>query len=65
MPETSNLSGQHILLGISGGIAAYKTPILVRRLVEAGASVQVGDDRQCSPVCYRYVASGGQRQPRS
>lgn len=38
---TSNLSGQHILLGISGGIAAYKTPILVRRLVEAGASVQV------------------------
>ena len=42
MPEmTSNLSGQHILLGISGGIAAYKTPILVRRLVEAGASVQV------------------------
>ena len=42
MPEmTSNLSGQHILLGISGGIAAYKTPILVRRLAEAGASVQV------------------------
>ena len=38
---TSNLSGQRILLGISGGIAAYKTPILVRRLVEAGASVQV------------------------
>lgn len=38
---TSNLSGQHILLGVSGGIAAYKTPILVRRLVEAGASVQV------------------------
>ena len=42
MPEmTSNLSGQHILLGISGGIAAYKTPVLVRRLVEAGAAVQV------------------------
>ncbi|NCF45605.1 MAG: bifunctional phosphopantothenoylcysteine decarboxylase/phosphopantothenate--cysteine ligase CoaBC, partial [Proteobacteria bacterium] len=28
-------------LGISGGIAAYKTPILVRRLIEAGAQVQV------------------------
>ena len=42
MPEmTSNLSGQHILLGICGRIAAYKTPILVRRLAEAGASVQV------------------------
>lgn len=42
MPDTSsNLTGKHILLGVSGGIAAYKTPILVRRLVEAGALVQV------------------------
>lgn len=42
MPNTTlNLSGKHILLGVSGGIAAYKTPILVRRLVEAGAIVQV------------------------
>ncbi|MGB5834772.1 MAG: bifunctional phosphopantothenoylcysteine decarboxylase/phosphopantothenate--cysteine ligase CoaBC [Thiohalocapsa sp.] len=30
-----------ILLGISGGIAAYKTPDLVRRLRERGAEVQV------------------------
>jgi phosphopantothenoylcysteine decarboxylase / phosphopantothenate---cysteine ligase len=30
-----------ILLGISGGIAAYKTPELVRRLTERGATVQV------------------------
>ncbi|NBC13131.1 MAG: bifunctional phosphopantothenoylcysteine decarboxylase/phosphopantothenate--cysteine ligase CoaBC [Gammaproteobacteria bacterium] len=30
-----------ILLGVSGGIAAYKAPELVRRLVEAGAAVQV------------------------
>ena len=29
------------MLGISGGIAAYKTPDLVRRLKEAGAKVQV------------------------
>lgn len=35
------LSGRHILLGVSGGIAAYKSPDLVRRLREAGAEVQV------------------------
>lgn len=37
----SELCGQHVLLGITGSIAAYKTPSLVRRLVEAGAEVQV------------------------
>ena len=31
----------NILLGITGGIAAYKTPDLVRRLRERGADVQV------------------------
>lgn len=30
-----------VLLGITGGIAAYKTPMLVRALVKAGAEVQV------------------------
>lgn len=35
------LSGKKILLGISGGIAAYKTPLLVRSLVQQGAEVQV------------------------
>ncbi|GHS88990.1 hypothetical protein FACS1894201_10460 [Bacteroidia bacterium] len=35
------LEGKHILLGISGGIAAYKTPLLIRLLVNAGAEVQV------------------------
>jgi phosphopantothenoylcysteine decarboxylase / phosphopantothenate---cysteine ligase len=35
------LAGKHILLGISGGIAAYKTPMLVRQLRQAGAEVQV------------------------
>lgn len=33
--------GKHILLGISGGIAAYKTPELIRLFVKAGAEVQV------------------------
>ena len=31
----------NIVLGISGGIAAYKTPELVRRLKERGADVQI------------------------
>ena len=35
------LNGKRILLGISGGIAAYKSADLVRRLVEIGAQVQV------------------------
>ena len=30
-----------ILLGVTGGIAAYKSPDLVRRLMEHGAEVQV------------------------
>ena len=37
----SNLKGKHIILGISGGIAAYKSVFLLRLLVKAGAEVQV------------------------
>lgn len=37
----SILRGKKVLLGISGGIAAYKTPILVRALVKKGAEVKV------------------------
>lgn len=35
------LTGKNILLGITGGIAAYKTTFLVRLLIKAGASVKV------------------------
>ncbi len=35
------LHAKKVLLGISGSIAAYKTPILVRALIKAGAEVQV------------------------
>lgn len=35
------LRGKHIILGISGGIAAYKSVTLLRLLVKAGAEVQV------------------------
>ena len=37
----SILSGKKVLLGISGGIAAYKTPNLVRCLIKKGAEVKV------------------------
>lgn len=35
------LKGKHIILGISGGIAAYKSVSLLRLFVKAGAEVQV------------------------
>ena len=37
----SILSGKNILLGVSAGIAAYKTATLVRQFIKAGANVQV------------------------
>ena len=36
-----SLESKKILLGISGGIAAYKTPILVRLLKKSGANVRI------------------------
>ena len=47
----SVLSGKKILLGISGGIAAYKTANLVRLLIKAGAQVQV----VMSPASLNFV----------
>lgn len=40
-PSIPSLHGHRILLGVSGGIAAYKAADLTRRLIEAGAEVQV------------------------
>ena len=37
----SVLSGKNVLLGVSGGIAAYKSASLVRLFIKAGAHVQV------------------------
>jgi phosphopantothenoylcysteine decarboxylase/phosphopantothenate--cysteine ligase len=37
----SRISGKNIVLGVTGGIAAYKACELVRRLVREGASVEV------------------------
>lgn len=36
-----SLRSKHIIVGISGGIAAYKIPELIRSLVKAGAQVRV------------------------
>ena len=35
------LKGKHIVVGLSGGIAAYKIPDLIRCLIKAGAEVKV------------------------
>ena len=37
----SVLGGKNVLLGITAGIAAYKTTFLVRQLIKSGANVQV------------------------
>lgn len=37
----SVLQGKHIVLGISGSIAAYKAAVLTRLLIKAGAEVQI------------------------
>lgn len=46
------LAGKHVLLGVTGGIAAYKSPDLVRRLRDAGAVVRV----VMTPSATRLVA---------
>src|SRR4051812_34062337 len=35
------LAGKKIVLGITGSIAAYKSPLIVRLLIKAGAEVKV------------------------
>ena len=41
MASTSPLAGRRVLLGVTGGIAAYKACSLTRLLTQAGATVQV------------------------
>ncbi|PSQ67806.1 MAG: bifunctional phosphopantothenoylcysteine decarboxylase/phosphopantothenate--cysteine ligase CoaBC [Bacteroidetes bacterium QH_1_64_81] len=49
-----DLSGRHVVLGVTGSIAAYKSAPLVRLLKKAGAEVQVlmtpGAERFVSPL---------------
>lgn len=41
MPTLNSLQGRRILLGITGSIAAYKSPQILRLLIRAGAHVEV------------------------
>ncbi|HEX7687515.1 MAG TPA: bifunctional phosphopantothenoylcysteine decarboxylase/phosphopantothenate--cysteine ligase CoaBC [Burkholderiaceae bacterium] len=41
MTDRLDLAGKHVVLGLSGGIACYKSAELARALVKAGATVQV------------------------
>jgi phosphopantothenoylcysteine decarboxylase/phosphopantothenate--cysteine ligase len=53
------LAGQRILLGITGGIAAYKAADLARRLQDAGAQVRVvmteGAQRFVTPLTFQAL----------
>ena len=54
------MQGNRILLGVTGGIAAYKSPDLVRRLRERGAEVQVvmtaGAREFVTPLTFQAVS---------
>ncbi len=54
------MNGKRIVLGVTGGIAAYKSPDLVRRLVEQGAEVQVvmtaGARQFVTPMTFQAVS---------
>src|ERR1700761_9455577 len=54
------MQGKRILLGVTGGIAAYKAADLVRRLIERGAEVQVvmtaAAQRFVTPVTFQALS---------
>jgi len=54
------LGVKRIVLGVTGGVAAYKSPDIVRRLREAGAEVQVvmtaGAQRFVTPLTFQAVS---------
>ena len=56
----SDLNGQHVLLGVTGSIAAYKSPDIVRRLREQGAEVRVvltaSAEKLVSPTVFQAVS---------
>lgn len=53
MGSSSPLAGRRVLLGVTGGIAAYKACILTRLLTQAGATVQV----VMTPSATRFVGT--------
>ena len=63
------MQGKRILLGVTGGIAAYKSPDLVRRLRERGAEVQVvmtaGAREFITPTTFQAVSGRSVRSAHS
>ncbi len=59
------MNGKRILLGVTGGIAVYKSPDLVRRLIERGCEVQVAmtdaAQRFVGPVTFQAVSGNPTR----
>jgi phosphopantothenoylcysteine decarboxylase/phosphopantothenate--cysteine ligase len=51
--SSSPLAGRRVLLGVTGGIAAYKACVLTRLLTQAGATVQV----VMTPSATRFVGT--------
>jgi phosphopantothenoylcysteine decarboxylase/phosphopantothenate--cysteine ligase len=55
-----SLQPRKIILGVTGGIAAYKSPDLVRRLIERGGDVQVvmsrGAQQFVTPLTFQAVS---------
>jgi phosphopantothenoylcysteine decarboxylase / phosphopantothenate---cysteine ligase len=60
MNAKTDLQGKHIVLGITGGIAAYKAAELCRALIKEGASVQVvmtaGAEQFITPVTMQALS---------
>jgi len=60
-PDRSALAGRRVVLGVSGGIAAYKAVEVCRRLVDAGAHVMpvltAGATRFVGPLTFSALAS--------
>ena len=54
------MKGRRILLGVTGGIAAYRSAEVVRRLRETGAEVQVVMTPNSQQFCYRFNDAGCQ-----
>src|SRR5204863_3650213 len=59
-PIIAGMQGKRILLGVTGGIAAYKSADLVRRLRDRGAEVQVvmtaGAQKFVTPLTFQAVS---------
>jgi phosphopantothenoylcysteine synthetase/decarboxylase len=59
---TARLANKRIVLGVSGGIAAYKSADLIRRLRDAGAEVQVVMTAGGAVLYYAVNDAGAVRQ---